>query len=361
MKIGSWTVPIDLYREWFSDKKNLVRIVLPSAAGFVVFLVLFWIFWWPNTFSDPSQRILTVSRGTSFSAVIDSLDASGMIHSRLAMKIAGRILGWTKELKVGRYSFESGISNYSMLRDFKDGTSREMIAVSIPEGVRMRTVARRFGWELGVDSAAMMDYCTDTSVVTSLGLPGTTLEGYLLPDTYFFQWQTDEHEIVNRLVRAFKEFYTDSLRKRQEELGMTMQEVITFASIVEGEAQLDSERTIIAGVYHNRIKRRMRLEADPTIQYVLPDGPRRLLYEDLRIKSPYNTYRHYGLPPGPINNPGRKAILASLYPARHQYLFFVADGKGGHVFSKSYSEHQRAVRAYRRARREIQRAANLGG
>lgn len=348
-------------RVWLSDARNLKRIVLPSALAFIVLLVVFWIFWWPNIFSDPSQRIVTISRGTSFSAVIDSLDAQGMIHSKIAMKVAGRILGWSKELKVGRYYFNSGVSNYSMLRDFKDGTSRRMIAVSIPEGVRMRTIARRFGSELGVDSARIMYYCTDSAEVQSFGLEGRTLEGYLLPDTYLFQWQTDEREIVERLVESFKDFYRDSLVERQEELGMTMAQLLAFASIVEGEAQLDSERTIIAGVYHNRLKKRMRLEADPTIQYVLNDGPRRLLYRDLKIESPYNTYLYYGLPPGPINNPGRAAILAALYPAKHQYLFFVADGKGGHVFSRSYSDHQRAVRTYRRVRREMQRAAGLGG
>ena len=348
-------------RSWLSDPGNLKRIVLPSVLAFIVLLVFFWIFWWPNAFSDPSQRIVTISRGTSFSAVIDSLDAKGMIHSKFALKVAGRILGWTKELKVGLYYFNSGVSNYSMLRDLKDGTSRRMIAVSIPEGVRMRTIARRFGSELGVDSARIMYYCTDSAAVQSFGLQGKTLEGYLLPDTYFFQWQTDEKEIVERLVESFIEFYRDSLVERQRKLGMTMAEVLTFASIVEGEAQLDSERTIIAGVYYNRLKKRMRLEADPTIQYVLPDGPRRLLYRDLKVDSPYNTYLYYGLPPGPINNPGREAILATLYPAVHHYLFFVADGKGGHIFSRSYSDHQRAVRTYRKVRREMLRASGLGG
>lgn len=353
---------IDL-QTWLSSGKNLRRVIFPSILAIVlsVFLFLFWIFWWPNTFSDPSVRILTISRGTSFSAVVDSLEAKGIIHSKFAMKVAGRILGWSKELKVGRYSFESWMSNYSMLRDLKDGTSRRMIAVSIPEGVRMQTVARRFQSELGVDSAKIMQHCTDSSEVRSFGIDGKTLEGYLLPDTYLFQWQTNEKDIVERLVGAFKEFYHDSLVERQQELGWTTAQVLAFASIVEGEAQLDSERTIIAGVYHNRLKKRMKLEADPTIQYVLPDGPRRLLYRDLRIESPYNTYLKYGLPPGPINNPGREAILATLYPAVHQYLFFVADGKGGHVFSRSYSEHQRAVRTYRKVRRETQRQAGMGG
>lgn len=347
-------------RAFFSDPKNFTKVVLPSILVFSLLLFLFWMFWWPNTFSSPSQRVVTISRGTSFSAAVDSLDAKGIIYSKLAVKLAGRILGWTKEIKVGRYSFDSGVPNISILSAFKNGTSRRLIPVSIPEGVRMKFIAKRFAAELGVDSAKIMKYCTDSSIVESFGLEGKTFEGYLLPDTYLFQWQTDEGEIVETLIRAFKEFYSDSLMDRQRSMGMTMAQVLTFASIVEGEAQVDSERTVIAGVYHNRLKKRMRLEADPTVQYVLPNGPRRLLYSDLKINSPYNTYLHYGLPPGPINNPGRAAIFATLYPASHQYLFFVADGKGGHLFSRSYSDHQRAVRAYRRIRREIQRAA-MGG
>jgi UPF0755 protein len=113
---------------------------------------------------------------------------------------------------------------------------------------------------------------------------------------------------------------------------------------------LDEERPVIAGVYHNRLRLGMRLEADPTIQYILPDGPRRILYADLRLDSPYNTYRYAGLPPGPVNNPGRASILASLYPSVHGYIFFVANGRGGHWFSRSYAEHQQYVRKYRRER-----------
>jgi UPF0755 protein len=347
-------------RSWLSDRRNLARVVLPAILGFV-FLIFFWILWWPNTFSDPSQGIVTISRGSSFAAVVESLEAKGMIHSKFALKVAARILGGTKELQVGRYSFNSGVSNSTLLRSFRDGSSRRLIPVVIPEGVRMSFVVRRLGSELGVDSVRIMKYCTDSSEIRSFGIGGRTLEGFLLPDTYFFHWQTDEREVIGRLVKSFKEFYTDSLAERQKEMGMSLTQVLAFASIVEGETQVDSERTIIAGVYHNRLKKRMRLEADPTIQYALPDGPRRLLYRDLRIDSPYNTYRYYGLPPGPINNPGRKAILATLYPARHQYLFFVADGRGGHVFSRSYADHQRAVRTYRRIRRELMRAAQLGG
>ncbi|MEX2088727.1 MAG: endolytic transglycosylase MltG, partial [Bacteroidota bacterium] len=180
---------------------------------------------------------------------------------------------------------------------------------------------------------------------------------YLMPDTYRFFWQTEEREIIERMVNEFKSFFVDSLKSRQKGMNMSLNQVLTLASIVEGETSLDRERTTVAGVYHNRLKRRMRLEADPTIQYIVPDGPRRLLYSDLKIDSPFNTYRNYGLPPAPIGSPGRLSILATLYPEQHAYLFFVADGTGGHKFSRNYAEHQRAVREWRRARRELQQQA----
>jgi UPF0755 protein len=156
------------------------------------------------------------------------------------------------------------------------------------------------------------------------------------------------------MLGEFRKFFADSLQRRARQIKMTINEVLTMASIVEGETILDRERPIIAGLYYNRLRRRMKLEADPTIQYIISDGPRRLLYLDLRTESPYNTYQKYGLPPGPINNPGRKSILAALYPAKHNYLYFVADGTGGHRFARTFEEHLKNVRAYRRARALVQ-------
>jgi UPF0755 protein len=148
------------------------------------------------------------------------------------------------------------------------------------------------------------------------------------------------------MVSEFWNFVNDTVLRRIENVGMNLNEVLTLASIVEGETKIDSERTLIAGVYLNRLRKRMHLQADPTIQYILENGPRRLKRSDLRRESPYNTYLHYGLPPGPVNNPGKDALVAVLYPRTHRYLYFVATGQGGHTFSQTYTEHQRAARRY---------------
>jgi UPF0755 protein len=168
-----------------------------------------------------------------------------------------------------------------------------------------------------------------------------------MPNTYDLYWHTGAEEIVKTLVEAFDHFYNDSLKRQASQLGYTIGEILSVASLVEGEARIDSERAIIAGVYYNRLKKDMKLEADPTIQYIVKGKPRHLWSRDLKIDSPYNTYLYEGLPPTPINNPGKKSILASLYPTKHSYLYFVANGRGGHFFSKTYAEHQRAVRRYR--------------
>jgi UPF0755 protein len=340
-----------------------LRPLLSAAVLFVVVLIVFacLVFWAPNTSSLAPDRAVAVPRGATFESIGDSLEASGVLRSRWTFDLAGRILGLTRTMKVGKYLFPQGLSNAAILKDIAQGKSRILITVSIPEGWRLGRTAIRFRQQLGIDSERFIDLCDGETFARSLGVDASSLEGYLMPDTYKFLWQLDEEVVIERLVDEFKKFYVDSLRKRQEALKLSLNKVLTLASIVEAEAQRDEERPIVAGVYFNRLKKRMRLEADPTVKYAIPDGPRRLSQSDLRFDSPYNTYRHYGLPPGPINSPGRKSILAVLYPEKHSYLYFVANGSGGHTFSRTYAEHRKAVRAYRRMRRQAATNSHTGG
>ncbi|MGH2569451.1 MAG: endolytic transglycosylase MltG [Bacteroidota bacterium] len=342
------------------SRKFLWVILPPLTLVGLILMAGGWLFWWPNRF-EGAEKVFVVSRGAAFEAVVDSLVAAGVVSNRTSFEHAGRLLGITRTIKVGKYHFKSGMSNLAILHDLRDGLSNYPIAVRVDEGARLLRVGSKFSRELGIDSTEFVSLSRNNDFIKSLGVDAPTLEGYLLPDTYNFYWQTREVDVLRALVESFQEFYADSLRTRQEQLGMTQYEVITLASIVEGETSVDVERATIAGVYQNRLRRRMMLQADPTIQYVIPDGPRRLMYSDLKVDSPYNTYRYSGLPPGPVNNPGRKSILAVLYPERHQYLYFVADGTGGHRFSKTYSEHQRAVRNWRKLRQEQQTKANASG
>lgn len=332
---------------------------------FLLGIFIFYVLWYPNTFPEPRGKIITISKGMSFRALADSLEIHGIIRNKWSFSLAGRMLGLTKSIRVGKYLFYSGISNESLLRDISKGKSRIVTAVTIPEGWRLEQIAQRYAKELGVDADRFLRLCSDTAFLRRQGVEVNSAEGYLLPETYSFYWQPDEEEIVKRMIEGLFTFYVDSLRERQTALKVSLHQVLTLASIVEAESVTEEERPRIAGVYWNRLKKNMRLEADPTVQYAL-GRERRLLYRDLDISSPYNTYRRKGLPPGPINNPGKASILATLYPEEHSYLYFVSNGYGGHRFASSYSEHQRNVQLYRKTRREQQRlsaaqkTANIG-
>jgi len=317
--------------------------VLVAAAG-----VIYGIFFLPNSF-DPSPAFITVSRGQSFSSVADSLAQNGIISGTTTFTIAGRLLGVTQKMRIGKYSFVSGASNYEVISAMEGGKS---IATSITlrEGVRTKLYARSLQRNIGIDSAKFMQYFYDTSMIGIYPHHATSLEGFLMPNTYNFFWQDDEKQVVQRMITEFLEFFVDSLQRRMKAMGLTLNEVMTMASIIEWEAVYDDERPVISGVYYNRLKRRMKLQADPTVLYAVSDFPKRLTLKDLQFQSPYNTYVNYGLPPGPINNPGKQSIIAALYPARHQYLYFVADNNGRHRFGRNYQEHLRNVQLYRRAR-----------
>jgi UPF0755 protein len=302
--------------------------------------------------------VIFVSKGQTFSAVVDSLDSKRIIRSRLLFMAVARVLGGGDKVQVGKYIVRNGVSNRALFVMLRSGKGSQLIHVPVPEGSRIRGQARIFARALGIDSSRYARLAFDPLYARSLGIDAGGLEGYLLPDTYDFYWEPDEREILHRQVEAFQRFFNDTLRAKCGEFGWDVHQAVTFASIIEGEAVLDEERPIISGVYHNRIRKGMRLEADPTIQYVLENGPRRLSYADLKSNTPYNTYRFPGLPPGPVNNPGKASIMAALYPQGNGYLYFVANGRGGHWFARTYDEHLRYVRIFRRERR-VRVAAGL--
>ncbi len=323
----------------------LVLLILVSSLVYHIFFA-------SNHFQDKREQIILVSRGATFLDIADSLVAYGVIENKPFFLLGGKLLGWDGQLKIGKYLFTDGISNFQILKDLKQGEASLIIPVTIPEGSSTKHVAGIFSHQLGIDSTKFLALVYDSTFAYEFGVEGNSLHGYLLPETYNFYWQTEEKDVIKQMVNKFFAFFNDSLQARAGDLEFTLNQILTMASIVEWEAKIDSERAIIAGVYYNRLRKNMKLEADPTIQFLIEGPHRPLLYRDLRIDSPYNTYLYRGLPPTPVNNPGKKAILAVLYPSRHRYLFFVTTGKGSHLFSRTYQEHLRAVWKYRRWRRE---------
>ena len=331
----------------------LVLVVLSAGLFF-----LYEILWAPNTFE--SDRFITVSKGETFQQVLDSLEHAGIIRSRFLIDLAGRMLDLTTRMQIGKYRFKSEMSNKEILEDLRYGKTIEPVMVTIAEGLRASRQAGVLAKELRIDSTRFMVLVNDSNFAMSLGVEASSLEGYLMPNTYNFYWQADEADIIKQMVREFWTVFDDSSKTQAVKLRTSINEILALASIIESETAIDSERAVIAGVYYNRLRKGMRLQADPTIQYLLEDGPRPLKYSDLYLESEYNTYRREGLPPGPINNPGKASILAALYPVSHKYLFFVANGLGGHTFSRTYPEHVRAVRRFRKFREEQQAMKEAG-
>lgn len=302
---------------------------------------------------------LKINKGMYFNSIVQTMVKEGILTNTNKLKVAAAILGLKNQMKAGKYEIRGAISSLDLLMQLADGN----VAVewlTIPEGMHARQIAGVVSRAIETDSTRFMELVYDQGFVRSLGLPVQNLEGFLFPDTYAFYWGMNPESVISAMVGQFITRFPDTLRTRAKELSLTISEVVTLASIIEGEAVVDTERGIISAVYWNRIKRGMLLQADPTVQYIIPDGPRRLLNRDLRIDSPYNTYKYRGLPPGPINNPGFASLRAALYPADVPYLYFVANGDGSHTFSRNLREHLRAKSRFDKVRRQARRKQTEG-
>jgi UPF0755 protein len=307
--------------------------------------------------TGPPIRV-TVPRGSSLTAVADSLAAKGIVESAERFRRYARGEDADTRLKPGISEFRRGTAWSEIVEKLVSGDVVK-VRVVIPEGWRLRQIAGRLAAASGVHADTIYRALVDDSAAARHGVPGPTLEGYLYPATYTFPLGTGLDAMVGEMVRTYKAQWTPAMRQRAQTLGMNEREVVTLASIVEAEAKEWSERPTISAVYHNRLKQGMRLEADPTVQYALAERRARLLFHDIEsvAENPYNTYRNRGLPPGPIGSPSKGAIEAALNPAPVDYLFFVARPNGTHVFTRTFAEHTAAVRAARREARALRDSA----
>jgi UPF0755 protein len=290
----------------------------------------------------------TVPRGSGMSAVADTLEARGVIGSPGRFKTYARMKGATARLQPGVYEVRPGAAFGVILQKLTTGDVVKTRLV-IPEGWELRRIAPRLAQATGLPADSILSQLMDPALAQRYGVPGPTLEGYLYPATYVFPMGVRLDAVLRELTGQYKAVWTPQMREQAKALGMNEREVVTLASIVEKEAKVWTERPTIARVYHNRLKRGMRLEADPTVQYALGEHQRRLLRRHIQqtADDPYNTYRNKGLPPGPIASPSRGAIEATLNPADHEFLFFVARTNGTHVFTRTFNEHLREVARYR--------------
>ena len=330
--------------------RNELYIVL--AAFIVFFGILYYTFFTPNYYKGDQQIVIDIKQGSTLTTVIDTLYAKRIIPSRFNMKIVSYLYGAEKKIQAGRYIIPNGLSYVKLVERLAYNRLSTQILVTIPEGIWQTEIAEILKHELHLDSTKIMELSRDKSFIQSLGLNVDNLEGYLLPETYYFYADSTPEEVLKKMKHQMDKVFTPEAENRMRYLHMDKNQILTLASIIDGESNYIPEFKTIAGVYYNRLRLGMPLQADPTIQYLIRDKRKnRILLKDLEIKSKFNTYRNVGLPPAPINNPGKDAIMAALYPEKNGYLYFVANGDERHVFAKTYSEHEINVSHYRKWRR----------
>ena len=324
-------------------------IIAMSITIALVVLVLFW----PQPNPSYVSKVSVIT-GSTLGEISKQLYEKKIISNEQMFRWAVQVMGKEKEIPVGTFQLVDTQSNYDIIKQLVYG-SPELIKVRLLEGWSVKQIAAYLNDVMGFEPDEILDISKDYRFLKKHNIKASTIEGYLFPDTYLFFNGDTPTSVLDNVVSEYKTFWKDAFRNRARELNMTEHEVVTLASIIEGEAIYDKERPTISGVYHNRLNRGMRLQADPTIQYIIDDGPRRLLNRDLRIDSPYNTYKNKGLPPGPINSPGAQSLKAALYPEENEYLFFVARGDGYHTFTTNEKDHNIAKKQLQKLRRELRR------
>ncbi len=329
---------------------------------FLIFPLI--IIWWVyqsyfyldmNSVSREGTKTIYIPKKANLDQIAGILNKEGLISHADAFKRTVIFFKYDRVLRAGRFSIPTGLS-YPQLAKYLTVAKPQTQTVRLIEGWDNSSVFSELSEKYSLDSVRFDSLGSDPAFLARLNIEAGTIRGYLLPDTYFFETGMTEMQILEFLVQQNQNlFKADSVRLALKKSLMSIHQILTLASIIEGEAILDAERPQIAAVYYNRLKRGMLLQADPTIQFIVPGPPRRVLYKDLETDSPYNTYKYTGLPPGPINNPGRASILAAIFPVDSDNLYFVARGDGSHSFHRTLREHAAAKGKFDEYRRQVRK------
>jgi UPF0755 protein len=355
-------------RKRFPSFKIFLLLTLISAIGGAI--------WLRNEINTPYQhdaakKTITIESGASTAAIVARLYEQGVLKYELPTLIWLRLFPSSKRFKAGEYEFKSPISPQEVIDQLIRG-SLNTRQFTIPEGYNRFDIARMlYGLGLKEPPPARLEdlqvLFKNTSLIAELDPQATSLEGYLFPDTYDYSATTKRAQLVEAMVKRFREVYTPELQTRAEEMKLNTRQAVTMASLIEKEARVDGERELISSVFHRRLKIKMNLGCDPTVIYaaILAGNYRGKIYQsDLDRDSPYNTYKRVGLPPGPIASPGKRSLQAALNPADTDYLYFVVDAKkndGSHKFSATSAAHDDAVKELRRSEREQKAARQSNG
>lgn len=333
-------------------KKLTVSLVIIILSFVFYKTVSFLNFIYSKASISSEEIIFNVDPGSSFSLVSTNLFKLGLIKNKDYFMLLARLQNAFSKIKVGEFKFTKDMTPLEVMDKLIKGKVTTY-AFTIPEGYNLYQIAQVL-LDLGLIESknVFIQAAKDKSFAQSLEIPADTVEGYLYPDTYNISKKMPVREIIKLMVKNLNNIFTSELEERARQIRFTKHQVITLASIVEKETGAAFERPLISSVFHNRLNSKMRLQSDPTTIYGIWESFNgNLTKSDLQSYSPYNTYYIFGLPPAPIANPGKAAIMAALYPQKSEYLFFVSKNDGTHFFSSNYREHSRAVHDFQKTKK----------
>lgn len=336
-------------------KRNITFI----AAGVIILCCVYLLIQLLTPLPVGNKNIeIEIPKGATFRQAAEIFSKEGVIRDKNLFLFVGRISNIDRKIRAGYYSIYSSMNTLDLLKVLRKGQIIEY-EVTVVEGDSLREIADKLSEKGIVDKEDFRELSSDKDFLSSFHIIAPSLEGYLFPDTYKIPKGMDPEEAIGMMINKMREKYSAKLAARAVEIGLSEKEVLTLASIIEKEAVTDEERPLISAVYHNRLRKRMLLQADPTAIYGIKSSREKITAEDVRRKTPYNTYMIKGLPPGPIASPGMKSIMAALYPANVPYLYFVSNNDGTHNFSVTAEEHEIAVKSYRQKRLEEREEADI--
>lgn len=334
--------------------KNKIVLYFGLAIIAIVIIFLLYFNYLIGTTPVDKEIVFEVRKGQSTEQIIDELNKYGYLQPKTLYYY---FIGFIKikdnsYLQAGYYKFPAKISNFELINSLLEGKNLYSIKVTLPEGKNIFEYASIFKNKLNIDSTEFINMAMNTEFLQKNKIQVNSAEGYIFPSTYQFVPNVSVRKILSTLINEQNSRWKESYDQQASALGFNKHQILTLASIIEAETTVADERAKVSGLYHNRLRKGMLLQADPTVQYAIGRKDR-VLKSDLRINNPYNTYINAGLPPGPINSPSINSIIATLYPEEHNYLFMVAknDGSGLHNFAENYREHLKFVNQFRKSRR----------
>ena len=341
--------------------KNINWKIIGSIIAVLILLVVGYIYIQIGPYNKNSKKdiLIEIPKGATLTKVSSILEENKLIKNRVLFKVVSKFKEDNNGVKAGKYLLSQKYSNSEILDVLISGkTYNDGIKVTIPEGSTYKEVIK-YLTNKKIGKAEVYEELINNpkefydkyKFLDEKDI--TTLEGFLYPDTYYFEKDMSEKDVISAMLKRFSEVYTPELKEKQKKMGLTLQQVINMASIIEKEAVKDVDRPKIAGVFYNRLEIGMPLQSDATIQYIFDERKHIVSYSDLKIDSPYNSYLNKGLPPTPISNPGIKSIEAALEPEDNDYLYFVATVDGGNNYSKTYDEHLKYVKEYKENRDKL--------